>query len=121
MGKQLKWQGSLNMGIKKGSVRTILCTSLTANVALAGESKVISLSLSLSMVGGMIDHVLRRSCALRFFFIIKKLFLVLGFIMANPKFEWEASDRNIPRQATLKVKIVGGSYCQKKASKEMHV
>lgn len=44
MGKQLKWQGSLNMGIKKGSVRTIVCTSLTANVAAAGEAKVISLS-----------------------------------------------------------------------------
>ncbi|KAF7151142.1 hypothetical protein RHSIM_Rhsim02G0021200 [Rhododendron simsii] len=49
MGKQLKWQGSLNMGIKKGSVRTIVCTSLTANVAAAGEAKVISLSLSLSL------------------------------------------------------------------------
>ncbi|KAH7859161.1 hypothetical protein Vadar_032344 [Vaccinium darrowii] len=43
LGKQLKWQGNLHMGSKKGNVRTIVCTSLTANVA--AETKLRDLEM----------------------------------------------------------------------------
>lgn len=43
LGKQLKWQGNLHMGSKKGNARTIVCTSLTANVA--AETKLRDLEM----------------------------------------------------------------------------
>ncbi|KAG5560107.1 hypothetical protein RHGRI_003408 [Rhododendron griersonianum] len=72
MGKQLKWQGSLNMGIKKGSVRTIVCTSLTANVAAAGEAKLRDLEMEKKDPRTVVAIILGGGAGTRLFPLTKR-------------------------------------------------
>ncbi|KAE9453161.1 hypothetical protein C3L33_14937, partial [Rhododendron williamsianum] len=72
MGKQLKWQGILNMGIKKGSVRTVVCTSLTANVAAAGEAKLRDLEMEKKDPRTVVAIILGGGAGTRLFPLTKR-------------------------------------------------